>query len=267
MTHPAPSPMFSIFRHHEPAEADLYDPRRLVITNPDALDSSLSRAGESPVPVALVDLSVSGASVHVRSHLDPNLGIDDIVEITISGTGEEWTLTTSAMVYERAAEVEMGRVKYGLDFVNEGDLFAKLEEAAGRWFNRRRNQRAKPELDCQPRIDISYKHYRSRGLVFDVSVTGLCAKLDPMAASPFRVGDLIQMSFELPGIKRPFDCTGVLRTVRRFRGSAYVGVEFDLEESSQLSRRHYGELVTYVEKRLNAMSAFGRSLREDEPAE
>ena len=259
--------MFSIFRSHVPAEADLYDPKRLPVSNPDALDVSLSRSGEDSVPVALVDLSVSGASVVVRSHLDPGLAIDDIVEVTIGDAHEEWSLTTSAMVYETEVEVEMGRVKYGLDFVNEGDLFAKLEEATGKWFNRRKNQRARPELDHQPTVDLSYKHYRSRGLVFDISVSGLCAKVDPMAASPFRIGDLIEMRFELPGVKKPFDCAGILRTVRRFRGHAYVGIEFDLDESPQLSRRHFAELVAYVERRLEVMAAFGRSLQVDDPEE
>lgn len=260
----SPAPMFSVFRRRGPAAAEIHDPLRLPVREREALAAWIVVEGEDAAPVELLELSVAGATVRVPFAWDPHLRIDDVGVLRIESAAGTWAIQSAAQVHERRRDGE-NAFRYGLDFVGEGDLFAQLESAAGRWFNRRRHARARPELDHELTVQLAYKHYRSTGTISDISESGLCVVVDSMSAAPFRDGEPIQVSFELPGVKRPFEGVGVLRGQRRQRGRAYVGIEFDLDARTGLGKRH-DKLAEYVEKRLAAMAAFGRALCREEAA-
>lgn len=250
--------MFSVFRRQRPATAVVHDPLRLPVREREAMAAWLEVDGEEPAPAELVDLSVAGASVRVPFAHDPLLGVDDVARLRIESAAGAWSIASAVQVYGRERDGDAA-FRYGLDFVGEGDLFAQLDSAAGRWFNRRRHPRARPELDHELPVKLAYKHYRTAGTIADISESGMCAVVDTMSAAPFREGEAIRLSFELPGVKRPFETEGTLRGQRRQRGKAYVGIEFELDGPAGLGRRH-GKLVDYVERRLSAMAAFGREL-------
>jgi len=255
--------MFSAFRRRAATVPEVHDPLRVPVREREALVAGLAVEGdEAAHPVELVDLSIAGATVRVDVDEAPLLAVDDVAALSIEDAGGNWSIRTPVQVYE--SEPESARLRrYGLDFVGEGDLFQQLDSAAGKWFNRRRAPRARPELDKQPAVQLAYKHYRPLGKVFDLSVSGLCLTLDTTAAAPLRMGEPVELIFDLPGIKKPFEGRGVLRSQRRLRARAYVGIEFDLDRTTSLGRRH-GEIVAYVERRLEEMTAFGREIRAEE---
>lgn len=256
--------MFSVFRRRGSQAAEIHDPLRLPVREREALAAWLDVDGEDPAPVELLELSVAGASVRVAFAYDPHLGVDDVGTLRIESAAGTWSIQSDAQVHERERDGEAA-FRYGLDFVGESDLFAQLDSAAGRWFNRRRHPRARPELDHELPVKLAFKHYRSAGTIADISESGMCVVVDPMSAAPFRDGEPIQVSFELPHVKRPFEGRGFLRGQRRQRGRAYVGIEFDLDARTSLGKRH-AKLVEYVDKRLAAMAAFGRALCEKDAA-
>lgn len=256
--------MFSAFRRRAQDVPEVHDPLRVPLREREALVASLTcGATEQTVHVDLIDLSIAGATLRVPRADDPTLTVDDVASLSIQSASGTWSIQTAVQVYSAAEEPDGSNLLYGVDFVGEGDLFEQLESAAGRWFNRRQHARARPELDKQPTVHLAYKHYHPVGKVFDVSVTGLCVTLDTMAAAPLRMGEPVELTFDLPGIRRAFEGRGTLRSQRRLRNKVYVGIEFDLDRATVLGRRH-AELVGYVERRLEAMAAFGRELRAED---
>lgn len=247
--------MFSRFRRAAQESEAEPTPLLLPVLDSEALVVDVRPFGGDPVQVDLTSLSVAGAVVQADVGRGPMLNVDDMAEVAVAAASGEWQIATAALVTGREAEGAI--VTYTFGFVNDGNLFEQIGDAAGRWFNRRRHPRARPELDSRPTVELSFRHFRWKGHLFDVSVSGFCATLDDLASSTLRVDEEISFSFELPGVKKPFEGTGRVCNVRRMRRKAFVGIEHDLG-----SDKRGRELTRYIERRLEAMAAFARSMRE-----
>ena len=245
----------------EPEPERPEDKRRLYRAPVDSetIRATVVREGREPVQAGVVDLSLEGAGIAVPRHLDPGLEPGEVVALSLRHLGEGWVVETAACV-EQSHHGGGANVKYGLTFLNTGSLYAQLEDRLGVYFNRRRHERVRPDLDKDVIVRLRQAGHRPRGPVYDISESGLCVSLDLVSSTALDPARPVGLSFELPGCKVPFEGQARLVARRRLRTREFVSLEFDLGAGGTLAERHR-DLCAYVGKRSEQMRAFSAALQ------
>jgi hypothetical protein len=226
---------------------------RSRVLNPEQLTAHVVTPSRGFVSVEVVDMSIRGVGLRVPFEHDPELSAGDLVEVQIACDKEGWTISTPAQARQRHQPDER-HIQYGFEFVNTGDLYAQLEDALGRYFNRRRSPRVRPADDAQPKVRLHCGTHRTTGTLNDLSVLGMSVIVPHVAAAQLEVGDEVELSFTLPEGRGPLEGSGFVRHRRRMGPNDLVGIEFDLSRASSLSDGGR-ELATYVDDRLAATNA------------
>jgi len=249
--------MFNLFRRKRgtsdaPAEGRSLEEQRLSLHArvPDAQDLSvyLSLGDEGPtVLVELLDMNIQGAALAVPFHLAPTADDERFVELTVSHAQDGWRVLTPARV-TRVSKLDEQRVHVGLQFMNLGDLYAQLDDALGRYFNRRASMRVLPAEGTQVGVRIVYQHHRLRGLAHDVSRTGVGVRMTLVQAAIFKTGEEVRMHVELPGAKSALEGVARVRHGYRLGEDVVLGMEFDFEQGGSLGAQRK-QLYAYVEQR------------------
>ncbi len=248
--------MFNLFRRKPSEDAatdgqSLEEQRLFHHTRvPDAQDLTvyLSLGDEGPpVLVELLDMNIQGAGLAVPFHLAPTPDHDRIVELAVSHTQDGWRVTTPARV-TRVSKLDEQRVHVGLQFMNLGDLYAQLDDALGRYFNRRASMRVLPAEGAQVGVRISYQHHRLRGFAHDVSRTGVGVRMTLVQAAIFKTGEEIRLQVELPEAKGPLEGAARVRHGYRLKEDVVLGMEFDLTKGGTLEAQRK-QLYAYIEQR------------------
>ncbi|MEZ6018307.1 MAG: PilZ domain-containing protein [Planctomycetota bacterium] len=236
--------MFSLFRRNRDAAqaaaeaADPTEEQRLFHHSqvPDAADLSahLSIGDDGlPVQVDLIDMNIQGAGVRMPFHVAPSEANDQLVELVVAHAQDGWRVTSLARV-TRVAKFDEQHVHVGLKFVNLGDLYAQLDDALGRYFNRRGDLRVQPEPSATVGVKISYLHHRLRGIAHDVSRTGVGVRMTLVQAATFKTGEIVQLRLDVPTIKTPLEAPAYVRHGYRINDDVVLGMEFDLEKRCSL---------------------------------
>lgn len=222
------------------------------------LSARLRTASGGSVRTDVADLTIRGIGLRMALEVDPEVDLDQLVDLEVSHGSDGWRIATPARCRQRHEEGE--RVLYGFEFINRGDLYSQMEDAFGRYFNRRRARRARLDLDAQPIATIAQKRHRVRGPLHDVSVGGIQVALSRAEAVALEDAESVHVRFELPGVKGALEGAGTLKYRNALGALEIVGVELDMEAASSFARRR-DEIATYVEERLRELQALGLPLR------
>ena len=215
---------------------------------PDAADLHVTlRAGaEPPFRVHLHRMSIRAADIVLPFHLAPANG--SVAELEVRHVEDGWTVTTTALARE-ARQASSDSVHVELRFTNLGGLYAQLDDALGRYFDRRAATRTTPELPADLRVKFAHGTHRARGTVHDLSLSGIGAAVPLAEAYPFKGGELAEITLDIPGCQPELVGPVVVKHVHRAGPSAVLGVEFDLLADSPLRTRR-AEYVRFLEQRL-----------------
>lgn len=215
---------------------------------PDAADLHvmLRLDGQHPFKVDLHHMNIQGAEILVPFHLAPQRE-GDVVELKVRHIKDCWSVTTVAFV-RRVAKASDDTVMLELQFTNLGDLYAQLDDALGRYFNRRSATRVKPELENGIKVKLAYGSHRVRGVAHDLSLTGLGATVSLAEAVVFKGGELAQITLDIPECQPELVGPCVVKHGYRVGPSVVLGVEFDLLAESSMRRRR-AEYVRFIEQR------------------
>jgi PilZ domain len=254
------------FRRKPKQEAPPAQPeeqRRLyrAAVDPEMIRATVTRGDEEPLLVGVTDLSLEGAGIEIPFHLDPEFEAGDLVDLALSHMHDGWSVTTSAQVEQTHPKIG-ANVPYGLTFLGTGSLYAQMEDTLGRYFNRRRHERVRPDLDKDVEVRLRQGGHRPRGPMHDLSSSGMCVAIDLVAAVSLKTGAQVEIRFELPGCKGEFEGRANLVARRRLGPKEFVSLEFDLQAGGSLAERH-GDLVGYVARRSEQIAAFSRALAEN----
>ncbi len=239
-----------------PTERRIY--YRPLPVDPETLSALLQAPGGWPVEARVHDLTLGGVGLLVHFAQDPNLAEGDVVDIEMRCRSQDWTIRTPAQVRHQHQADEL-HFHYGLQFLNMGNLYAQMEEAFGRYFNRRNGVRVKPQLDRELTVGLRYEHHSMRGPLHDISASGMGISLGHVEAAPLRLGGEVKLRFTLPDGNTPLETYGTIQHKRQLGQRDYIGLEFDLTRSSALTERAQ-ELHDYLDSRLKAMAAFHQKL-------
>jgi len=256
--------MFSLFRRSRAkpdpaAEAGETEETRLFHHSrvPDAEDlSAYITLGDegAALPVELLDMNIQGAGLRMPFHVAPSEGYEQLVELTVSHVHDGWRVSSPARV-TRVKKHDDAHVHVGLQFVNLGDLYAQLDDALGRYFNRRSTLRVQPIDGQGVNVRISYKHHRLRGTAHDLSRTGLGVRLTLVQAATFGTGELVTLVFDIPGFKAPIETLANVRHGYRLQEDVVLGMEYASTKTCSLTaqRKAYNAFLDRREGEMNAL--------------
>ena len=218
------------------------------------MDVRLTLEDQKPFKVELYDMSIQGAEIVLPFHLAPLGGEGEVVEMDIRHPKDGWQVTAVGRV-RRVDKWDDSLVRVEIQFSQLGDLYAQLDDALGRYFNRRSATRVKPELDDSVHVKLAYGPHRLRGVAHDLSGTGLGVTLPLVQAAVFRSGERVTVYVDVPGLKTPLESPGIVKHGYRNGVDVVLGVEFDLLADSPMRMRR-NEYLDYVEKRRAEIEAW-----------
>ena len=235
-----------VARHSFPALADL--------------EATLGHPDIDPVHCQVLEMSIEGVGLKLPIDYDPDLPGDALAELRIHCPEGEWEIHATIRVDARGPKSAGRYVRYDVDFVHPGDLFAQLDESMGRYFNRRRGERAEPEESMPLTVRVAWKDDVTLTVMEDISVTGIGVRLPAGAADSLEQNDSVEVRFSLPWQSEALEGIGVVRRNERLRDLVHLGIEFDYGRSPELEARR-GLIEAFVDERLAAMADVRERLR------
>ncbi|MEM6674896.1 MAG: PilZ domain-containing protein [Planctomycetota bacterium] len=241
-------------RHPEPPPERLHD----SIPEAEELQVNLCVEGEPPILVELIDMNIQGAQVVVPFHQAPLGSEGAAVILDVSHPDDGWRVRATAQV-QKITKCDEQFVSMEVQFTRLGELYAQLDDALGRYFNRRSARRVKPDIDTKVSVRLAYGPHRVRGEAHDLSRSGIGVVAPLVQASIFRSGERVRIFIDLPGNKEEFEALGVIKHGYRNGEEVLLGIEYDLLSDTPMRERR-GEYLEYVEERREAIEAWQRSL-------
>jgi len=229
-----------------------------AIPEAEELEVHLCMEEQPPVLVDLRDMNIQGAQVVLPFHVAPLGGEGRAVVLDVHHPKDQWRVQATAQV-SKLTKWDEQLVLMGLQFTRLGELYAQLDDALGRYFNRRSAKRVKPDVDTKVRVRVAYGPHRVRGEAHDLSRTGISVVAPLVQAAIFRAGERVRVFIELPGHEEEFEVLGVVKHGFRNGEEVLLGIEFDLLSDSPMRDRR-GEYLDYVEQRREAIEAWQRQL-------
>lgn len=252
---------FSLFKRSQTSdETPIDEGERLHVAIPEAeeLQVHLCIGEDAPVQVELADMNIQGAKIVLPFHLAPLGGEGQVVVLDVHHPEDGWRVQATAQV-GKLHKCDDQQVLMELQFTRLGELYAQLDDALGRYFNRRSSKRVKPDVDTRIAVRVAYGPHRVRGVALDLSRTGIGVAAPLVQAAIFRSGERVRVFIELPGHKEEFEVLGVIKHGYRNGEEVLLGIEFDLLSDTPMRERR-GEYLDYVEKRREAIEAWQRQL-------
>ncbi len=200
-----------------------------------------------PIPGDLHDLHVGGTGVSIPAELDPGILEGDVVRLTIAHPVHGWTVTTPACVEYKLPEGGT-QYRFGFEFVNMGNLYAQLDNAIVRYFNRRRGARIFTSLDESFDAKLRVDGHPMQGRVHDISRVGLSIVLDKSRAERCTPGQAIELEFKLPDDGKTIKGQATVSQHRDLGEHAFLGIDFDIEDKRGFAK-HQDRLARYVLER------------------
>ena len=221
-----------------------------------SLEATLNVTGWPSLRVELIDLSVRGAGVRVPFAQDRNLKIGDVVELII-GSMMRGEVITGARVSNLGPHGE-SHVRYGLEFLNLGNLYSQLDSFYSRHFNRRRHLRVLPSLDRKIHALLRWSGGELKVPVFDISASGLGVVLSKDSAARTAEITVFDLEFKLPGRDETLRGRATARHRSPLRNNVLLGLDFDLSAKSSLQAQ-VPAIRQFVEQRTAEMALWEKN--------
>lgn len=202
------------------------------------------------------DISVQGVGAAFRLGNDPGLSEDDVVEVAIK-CGMRSEISTPARTVYGQIEND-GRVRYGFQFVNEGNLYSQLDNFYARLFNRRGSPRVRPALEHSVVVNVGWRSNSLDAILCDISATGAGVTMTIADAYQLQGIDRLRLRFELPGVREAFEGEARVEKRKQSGARAWMGVSFDFDAGGSLSELT-GELAAFVDRRVDEMAGWESS--------
>ena len=217
---------------------------------PGSLQAQMIREGGAPIQIQVCDMNLEGIGVELPSNVDPRLEKGEVVSLELRKDDGTWSIDTPARV-EHLEPGAKGQ-RCGLGFLHLGSLYAQMEDSLGRFFNRRRHVRVRPEFGQDILVRLRQAGHKPRGLLHDLSQSGLCVALDLVSSASIKEGTSVQVALELPGVRGTLEGPTRIVSKRRLGLREFVSLAFEFDAPPSL--------LDYVERRAGEIAAFSAEL-------
>jgi len=241
---------------HDDGTRERRGPYRQAPSSSQPLSAMLEIPDRDPVLGELLDLTAVGAGVRVPFATDPNLSIGDVIEVTI-GSMMRTPVETPARVLN-VAQPAPGFTRYGLEFINVGNLYSQLDSFYARFFNRRRHPRVRPVFDQVLRVELAWASADLTARVYDVSESGMALTLPRSFELDLELDGPVSIRFQLPHTGAPVEGLARVHYDVQLEKRRLAGIEYDLESPKGMSQ-HLPAIREYVAQRTDEMAAWERA--------
>jgi hypothetical protein len=228
------------------------------VQNPVARELALHLAFEGAVAerVELFDMNIRGARILVPFQVAPEEAAGQAVLLDVAHESGSWRVEVHATVTQLSLWND-STVMLEVEFTRLGELYAQLDNALGRYFNRRVSGRVAPAQGERIGVRLAYGPHRVRGLASDLSSTGICARAPLVQAAVFHLGERVKAFIDLPGRGEEIEVPGVVKHGYRHGEDVHLGIEFDLSVESGMTARRT-EFLRYIDARRKAGGEISR---------
>ncbi len=216
---------------------------RNLIPDSETLVVELDLPDGDMAPADLYDLTIEGSAVIVPEDLVMELEEQDVVQFTLAHPMHGWSVCTPAKVVRKVPQGP-GQTMVGLQFINTGNLYSQLDNAMGRYFSRRRNNRVHPDEGKAIEIKVADGSTEYTGKIYDLSPEGIGLILDHDDGQKLHPDMPLSIAFMLPNSSDLIQGEISVRQRRIMGDKAFVGALF-----SEQFAEHSDTVVDYVRMR------------------
>jgi hypothetical protein len=201
---------------------------------------------------ALLDLSIHGAAGKFSLDADPRFEPGAVAQILISSPMHEEQIKTPARVVYKL-EVHPFAMRYGFEFIDEGNVYSQLGVFYARFFNRRRMLRVRPTLGEPIDVSLWWGGFDAQGTLYDLSTESASVRISRETALRLHPADQIWLRWSLT--KNGPEVGGSCHVARRTaQGTeSLLAVRFDLDQRKGLAE-HEEQISRWVLERSEDMS-------------
>jgi len=205
-----------------------------------------------PLAGQLADLSMHGVGVRLAGPRNANLIGGNLYQVAILSQVHPEVQTPAQL---RSAIEEEGGWRYGLEFVDVGDLHGQLDDFFVRYFNRRSDRRMR--LVGQERVSLAMEWDGGQRTVrvCDISAGGVGFALSPQDLPPIERGARVAVRFRLPGVTGELAGHATVAHMTLLADRFVLGLAFDFEEPNGLALRR-SDLERFVDERARLREAW-----------
>lgn len=216
------------------------------------LEATLDHPDLEPVFCELAEMSIDGAGLDLPVAYDPVLPRGALAELTIFCPEGEWSVTVPSRVVDKRPAKDGSHMRYDIDFINPGELYACIDESMNRFFNRRRGARVRPDESTPLTVQLSKSGLKADARLEDVSVTGIGISVEHGCVDELETGTEVEFSFQLPYQSGALAGMGIVRRFEQLGDEDHLGIEFDTDRSPELVKRH-AVIEAFVAERVAVM--------------
>ena len=215
----------------------------------------------STIPADLYDLSIDGSGVLVPEDFVQSVQPDDVLQFQLSHPMHGWSVRTPVKVVRVLPHGEHQRL-LGMQFINTGNLYAQLDDAMGRYFNRRKLSRVHPDENQTIDVHLQLGANNILARIYDISREGLGVAVPYVQAIDLEPGKEMEIKFRLPNMKKTISGPVCVQQRRVIGEYGFVGMI--LNEKFDTYR---GKIEEFIEDRKRAALEFEAGFADDESAD
>ncbi|MCP5020279.1 MAG: PilZ domain-containing protein [bacterium] len=230
--------------------------KRNAIPDSETLVVELDLSNGDMAPADLYDLTIEGSAVIAPEDLVAEINEGDVLQFTLAHPMHGWSVCTPAKVI-RSVPQGPGQTLIALQFINTGNLYSQLDNAMGRYFSRRRNNRVHPDKGKVIDVKVADGSTQFTGKIYDISTEGIGITLSQEEGRQLHPDMPLSAAFMLPNSDQLIQGEISVRQRRMMGDMAFVGALF----SEQFCG--YSDIfVDYVKMRKLENLAFEDSFEE-----
>ena len=212
--------------------------------------------GAEPASGHVMEMSGQGMGIAAPTQTLAWFQEDQVIELSIGSNQNDRIVTPARIVSARPIDQDWAR--YGVFFINVGDLHEQLDMFFQAHFNRRGGERAKPLPNDVVRVQARWSGGQLTARVHDLSTTGMSMSISPLSTVILKPGMELQVQFRLPGAVRSVSGKAQVRYVAELTRNRLIGVRFDLEDPRGVIR-DMALIQAFVNQALGRVQAWEQS--------
>ncbi|MEE8399834.1 MAG: PilZ domain-containing protein [Desulfobacterales bacterium] len=196
---------------------------------------SLVLPGQKKLAGVATDASMEGATISFPPEACPDFEPEERVRLSLFIYATEKTVMFEALVMRSDRSEVAVRCQFG--FIDTTHLLRDLDPILVSYFNRREAFRVQPDLVEPIEVDLTWGNNSARGVVIDISLTGIALSLKPLIARQLEYADRMTMTFVLPESGGSMRIVGKTAHFEPIAGNIRYSIEFDREKTDNIEQQ------------------------------
>lgn len=207
---------------------------------------SLILPGQKKIAGVMADVSIDGATISFRAEKCPDFEQEERVRLSLFIFESGKTVMLDALV--KGSSRTQGTIQYQFGFIDTTHLLRDLDPVLVSYFNRRDAFRVKPDPNVPIMVRLMWEDHSAKGLMIDISETGIALGVDAAVARKVEYADPITMTFILPECDTPLRMVGKTAHFEPKANNIRYSIEFDQEKTADF-KEHQRSITRYLMQR------------------